>query len=323
MPRDDALAQAVSSPRFDWDAPGLQAQWRRLGDGRWGGLEVRVVAQTASTNDDLLALARQVPASDLAPIVLVAESQTHGRGRLGRSWAALPGASLTLSIGMCLSPERGWAGLSLVVGHALAQALQPWDRGACGPQSEDGRGRLMLKWPNDLWWIDSDEPTPAQRAAGRKLAGVLIETLPLPRAGGAAGARWVVVGIGINRDASALASLGVPGTALAGTLQWRPEDEPPALLRAVTPSVLQAVEGFERHGFEPFRDEIQARDVLVGQHLTLQGAPIEEGWCEGLDADGALRVRRGDMVHRVIAGQASVRPVLQARSSDIGHDPFA
>jgi BirA family transcriptional regulator, biotin operon repressor / biotin---[acetyl-CoA-carboxylase] ligase len=132
--------------------------------GLWSPLDV--VASTGSTNADLLAAAA---AGAPEGRVLVAEEQTAGRGRLGRSWASVPGASLTFSV--LLRPasvpqaRRGW--LPLLAGLAVAAAV----RSAAGLDA-------VLKWPNDVLL---DE---------RKLAGILAEQSP----DGAA----VVVGIGLN-----------------------------------------------------------------------------------------------------------------------------
>ncbi|MEY2404152.1 MAG: BirA family transcriptional regulator [Acidimicrobiaceae bacterium] len=134
--------------------------------------DIRWVGETGSTNADLLALAR-----DGAPegIVLVADHQTAGRGRAGRTWTAPAGASLLLSL--LVRPPARVAGLS-----SMAIALAASDAIA------DVAGfRPRLKWPNDLVWPGDGS------AADRKLAGILAE------------AHWpserevaVVLGIGIN-----------------------------------------------------------------------------------------------------------------------------
>src|SRR4051812_25393713 len=91
---------------------------------------------------------RRARAGEMDPVLLVAERQTSGRGRLGRGWRSAPGESLTFSLGLKLGPAD-WSGLSLAVGVSLAETLHP---------------RIQLKWPNDLWVGD------------RKLGGILIET---------------------------------------------------------------------------------------------------------------------------------------------------
>ena len=136
------------------------------------------MARSESTNSELLERARDRPDAQVGPVLgdaaptvpgvsaarqadtqpclLVAEHQTAGRGRLGRSWQSARGASLTFSLALPLAP-RDWSGLSLAVGVALAEALQPAGR--------DAPWRLGLKWPNDLWLVAAG--TAARRAARR------------------------------------------------------------------------------------------------------------------------------------------------------------
>jgi BirA family transcriptional regulator, biotin operon repressor / biotin---[acetyl-CoA-carboxylase] ligase len=137
--------------------------------------DVTVVAQTGSTNEDLIAAAR---AGAPEGAVLVAERQTRGRGRLGRQWQSEPGAALLFSV--LLRPaavppaSRGW--LPLLAGVAVA----------AGIRAQTGL-EVSLKWPNDvLAGIRADRE--AGSAAAGKLAGILAE-----QAGDA-----VVVGTGLN-----------------------------------------------------------------------------------------------------------------------------
>jgi BirA family transcriptional regulator, biotin operon repressor / biotin---[acetyl-CoA-carboxylase] ligase len=153
---------------------------------RPGGLwqDVRVVAETGSTNSDLLAEARSGLATGA---VLVADAQTAGRGRMGRHWVSPPGSALTFSV--LLRPaavppaSRGW--MPLLAGVAVARAVHA-----------ETRVDARLKWPNDV------------QVNGGKLAGILAE-----QAGDA-----IVVGIGINvssgRDELPVA--GATSLALAG-----------------------------------------------------------------------------------------------------------
>lgn len=125
--------------------------------------EVRVVEETGSTNADLLAQARSGAGEGL---VLVAEAQTSGRGRMGRRWISPPRRSLTFSVLLRPAVPAGLLGwLPLLAGVAVASALQQ-------TAGVDAR----LKWPNDVL-VD-----------GAKIAGILAE-------------RWtnaVVIGTGIN-----------------------------------------------------------------------------------------------------------------------------
>lgn len=311
MHRHDAHAEAVNVPADPNPPAGgggepalagaLRLAWapERLQAGlapHWPGISVRAVASTGSTNSDLLACSGGPPS---APQVLVAEEQTAGRGRQGRVWYAQPGHSLTFSLARVLRPRQGWGALSLVVGHAVAQALQPWPPGG----EPTGSGRLMLKWPNDLWWYDTPPTTPSARARGRKLGGILIETVAVPEASAEPGSRWVVIGIGINVHPP-----GVEGAA--STAEWRPHDEAPALWHRIVPSVLDAVARFEVEGFKPWQADVQRRDVLIGQPIVVEaGAVREEGVGLALEADGALRIRLTDgREQRVVAGEVRVRP---------------
>jgi BirA family biotin operon repressor/biotin-[acetyl-CoA-carboxylase] ligase len=144
---------------------------------------IAVVASTGSTNADLLA--RGGPEGQ----VLVAEEQTAGRGRAGRTWVSQPGASLTFSV--LLRPAsvppsaRGW--LPLLTGVAVAAGV----RSAAGVEAR-------LKWPNDVLVGD------------RKLAGILAEQSPDGDA--------VVVGVGLNvatsEEALPISPAGLPATSL-------------------------------------------------------------------------------------------------------------
>ena len=152
--------------------------------GMWLALDV--VPSTGSTNADLLARAAADPASPEGQ-VLIAEEQTAGRGRLGRSWSSVPGASLTFSV--LLRPaavpaaRRGW--LTLLTGVAVASAVR-----------SVAEVDAVLKWPNDVL------------AGDRKLAGILAEQSPDGSA--------VVIGTGLN-VAAAPGELPVSGTGLAPT----------------------------------------------------------------------------------------------------------
>lgn len=284
-----------------WDAAALQARIQPL----LQGLRVEAVARTGSTNADLMEAARL---GDVQPRVLLAEQQTAGRGRQGRTWQSAPGDSLTFSIGLPLRPLQGWGALSLVVGEAVARALQPWHHG----KAPQGQGPLMLKWPNDLWWFPQPPHSSTERAAGRKVGGVLIETLPMRAESSAEGTRWVVIGIGLNVRAVPAATDGHAPMAAACVGDWWPQATAPSCWHLVVPAVLEAVLRFEREGAADVIRQLELRDLLVGQPVTLSAGPVRSGLCTGLDEDGALRVQSGGLVHRVVAGEVSVRPAEPA-----------
>ena len=158
---------------------------------------VDVVASTGSTNADLLARATSEPGGPEGQL-LVAEEQTAGRGRLGRSWTSLPGAALTFSV--LLRPatvpagRRGW--LPLLAGVAVAAAVRSVTGG--GGDFSGAAVDAVLKWPNDVL------------VGERKLAGILAEQSP--------DASAVVIGIGVNvatpADALPVSPAGLPATSL-------------------------------------------------------------------------------------------------------------
>jgi len=298
---------------------GTQALWEQL-EPLLPGLSVEVLARCTSTNSELLGRARIVPqamsdrlgdAADLAqrvgrrqadtqPCLLVAEHQVAGRGRLGRGWRSAQGdASLTFSVALPLAP-RDWSGLSLAVGVALARALQPG--------AGDAPRRLGLKWPNDLWLVAGSATDAPQGgiAGGRKLGGVLIETL-------AAGhRRLAVVGVGLN-----IATLPGP---LPSDLQGRigslreldPHATAPATLARIALPLVQALKTFEREGFAAFAEHYAALDLLRGEAVTTTDPRAPQGVVCGVDGQGGLRVETVNGVQVINSGEVSVRPAAMS-----------
>jgi BirA family biotin operon repressor/biotin-[acetyl-CoA-carboxylase] ligase len=237
----------------DWPGPG----------GLWTSVEV--VASTGSTNADLLA--RGGPEGQ----VLVAEEQTAGRGRAGRTWVSAPGASLTFSV--LLRPAsvppsaRGW--LPLLTGVAVAAAV----RSAAGVAA-------ALKWPNDVL------------AGDRKLAGILAEQ---SSAGDA-----VVVGVGLNvatpEDALPVSPGGLPATSL---LVEGADVAREALLTEILSRLESLYRGF-RADPDPERSgllaEYTAACATLGRtvRVELPAGRVLAGRAEGIDRGGRLLVRPAD-----------------------------
>jgi BirA family transcriptional regulator, biotin operon repressor / biotin---[acetyl-CoA-carboxylase] ligase len=293
------LSQAAAPAPLRWGAEDL---WLAL-EPLLPGLTVEVVASIGSTNTELLARARQSPADGARPALLVAEQQTAGRGRQGKAWqsatgpAAL-GASLTFSLALPLAPAD-WSGLSLAVGLALAEALDP--------AAEGTAPRLGLKWPNDLILLDD-----GGRAAhiGRKLGGILIETVQLgPQ-------RLAVLGIGLNIQPLPPHDPANPPAA-APVLSWGhacvqellPGLDAPATLARVLPPLVRAMRAFDAQGFAPLQAAFARRDVLAGRAVatTLPGLP--SGRADGVDATGTLWLHTGAGRQPVASGEVSLRPL--------------
>lgn len=293
---------------------GAESLWQRL-EPLLPGLSIEVVARSVSTNsallerarvraepptDELVQVRRSVEsgafgrrAADVQPCLLVAEHQTGGRGRLGRTWQSSVGASLTFSLSLPLNPAD-WSGLSLAVGVAIADALDP-----TGPAP-----RVGLKWPNDLWLMD---PQAAPGAPpGRKLGGILIETVT------AGPVRLAVVGIGLNVLPQPLEDLS---SGYACLQELDAATSAPSALAQVAEPLVRALKAFEQHGFAPFAERYAARDLLRGQVVTTTQAGVPTGVAAGISPKGALLVREGETLHEVSSGEVSVRLGLSAEDS--------
>jgi BirA family transcriptional regulator, biotin operon repressor / biotin---[acetyl-CoA-carboxylase] ligase len=290
---------------------GAESLWRQL-QPLLPGIGVEVLARAESTNTILIERARHsggqrdAPVSrpgefdpigggrtphgrrsgDTQPCLLVAEHQTRGRGRMGRNWQSARGASLTFSLSMPMAP-KDWSGLSLAAGIALAEALDP-PRPGTPP-------RLMLKWPNDLWLADPTHPL-----GGRKLGGVLIETVPVGER------RMCVVGVGLNVLPLALEDLG---TGYACLQELSHAASAPWALKLVAAPLVRAMQHFERDGFAAVVPAYAARDLLAGRRITTSLSDLPEGEAAGVDTRGALKVVVGGRTHAVVSGEVSVRPV--------------
>jgi BirA family biotin operon repressor/biotin-[acetyl-CoA-carboxylase] ligase len=234
--------------------------------------ELHVLQQVGSTNDVVSAAAR---AGDAEGLVVIAEEQTGGRGRLGRTWHSPPRAGLTLSVLLRPAvepPRRGW--LPLLVATALADTLT----------AHSGLDAVALKWPNDVL------------VAEHKVAGLLSEV-----AGDA-----VVVGLGVNvttrRD-----ELPRPDATSLLLAHARTVDRPPlllAFLRTLGPAYLAWVGGDD----EGIRASYRTRCGTLGRDVAvdLPGGERLEGRAVDVDAHGGLvvsattgerTVTAGDVVH--------------------------
>lgn len=269
-----------------WDADGLQQALQPL----LPGLRVEVVAQIGSTNTALLARAREARPEALAPALLVAEQQTAGRGRQGKTWHSGIGDALTFSLALPLQ-VADWSGLSLAVGLALADALDPPVAGV--------PARLGLKWPNDLILLDDGGHAPH---LGRKAGGILIETVQV-------GARRVaVIGIGLNlRPLPAADTPAGLAWGRAALQELLPGLDAPAALARVLPPLARVLRGFEAQGFAPLQAGFARRDVLAGRPVTttLPGLPV--GVADGVDGSGTLWLHTADGRQPVASGEVSLR----------------
>jgi len=236
--------------------------------------DIDVLDSCDSTNAVLLARAE---AGAPSGTVVVANQQTAGRGRRGRSWFASPGDSLTFSLLWRFAPGTAPAGLSLAVGLAVAEAV-----------GKVGADDTALKWPNDIL------------KGGRKLGGILIELLPgAPHA--------AVIGIGLNLRLAASMPDELRATSAALDL---PDADENALYASLLTQLLERLEQFAGAGFASMRDAWTARHAYQDAQVVLSadfGAP-RQGICRGVDSDGALLLECDGRVERVLSGEVSLRP---------------
>lgn len=241
---------------------------------------VEVLPSIDSTSSELMRRARD---GLVEPVLLAAEEQTAGRGRMGKGWHSKAGQSLTFSLALPLAPAD-WSGLSLAVGVSLAESLHP---------------DVRLKWPNDLWLQE------------RKLGGILVETAGA--GDGASAPRTVVIGVGINiarPDTASVQSLATPGAVAAmppaGLAEVRMGVTAGEALALVAPALVRDVLRFGADGFTPFASRFAQRDALFGRTVRLTDG--SEGTAEGVDVQGALRVRTAQGLRMVHSAEVSVRP---------------
>ncbi|MDR1817428.1 MAG: biotin--[acetyl-CoA-carboxylase] ligase [Puniceicoccales bacterium] len=247
---------------------------------------LRCPASVDSTND---AVERLLTAGEPAPVVVATGEQTAGRGRHGRPWLGTVAGNVCISFGFrpALPPERMRA-VTLAVGLRLCERL----RGRFGAP-------LQIKWPNDLQW------------RGRKVAGILTEARV-----DADRIRDVVVGVGLNvrsrcadfpselRDTVATLAEAAAGSA--------PPDVNLAAAECAA-AVLTAFADYEREGLGADFGERWARlDALAGRRVasrSITGGVGVSGIAEGVDADGALRVRdAAGAVHALDSGEVTLAP---------------
>lgn len=238
------------------------------------GSRVLYFPTVGSTNDVASALA------GVEGLVAIADEQTAGRGRRGRTWFSPPGSGLYVSVVLApgraeCDPERATAILTLAAGVALAEAVETTT--GLAPD---------LKWPNDLY------------VGRRKLAGILAEGVS---AGAAVQA--VILGYGINIGPMAYPpELAARATALEAEL-GRPIDR--ALVAAETLArVAERYADLRLGRFDAILDAWRDRaPASRGARVSWQSpSGPQTGTTIGIDDRGALLVRVGSRVERIVAG---------------------
>jgi len=237
--------------------------------------EIQHLPTTGSTND----VARNL-AEKGAPegTIVIAESQTKGRGRLDRTWHSPPGAGLYFSIILRPSLDPGdLPKITLVAGIAVAESIE-----------ENTGLRPLIKWPNDLL------------LEGKKVAGILTELY------GDITSPYVILGIGINihtRREEFPPELQEIATSLAmagGQNILRVN-----LMQAMLTHLGRRYGLFKNGVFQPILDAWRKRCVIIGAHVKiLSGEKELEGTIVDVDVTGALLLRdQAGQIQRILSGE--------------------
>jgi BirA family biotin operon repressor/biotin-[acetyl-CoA-carboxylase] ligase len=228
-------------------------------------------AELDSTNAEARRLALT---GESGPLWITTARQTAGRGRRGRSWQSPAG---NLAATLLIRPARAkaeWAQLSFVAAIAVADLAARLAPSAA----------IAVKWPNDVL------------AEGRKLAGILLESVLLKTGGEA-----LAIGIGVNLAAHPL-DTEFPAISLAGLGAKPPSPE--GAIALLAPGFAGWYDLWDSAGFAPIRDAWLARAAGLGQRIRAR-LPDQEraGVFEGIDEDGALLLKEGNRTRAIAAGE--------------------
>lgn len=243
----------------------------------WFKLEVH--DHLESTNSYLM---KKASAGEAHATCVVANLQTKGRGRRGRSWQAGLGASLTFSLLWRFQcGASALSGLSLAVGVGLIRALH-----------EAGITQTKLKWPNDIL------------IGGDKLAGILIELQ-----GDMEGPSAAVIGVGLNLKLPANIKQQIDQPAIdLNSASTKPVDAN-ALLGSLLKHLAQVLSDFEQHGFAHVRDEWLKHHAYHQKPVRMLHPDGRETTGTAIDVaeDGILLVKTAAGEQRFSSGEISLR----------------
>lgn len=240
---------------------------------------ITLLQQVDSTNAQAM---RHLASGAVPPFLIIAEQQTAGRGRRGRSWASPFGENLYYSLVLRVSGGmRQLEGLSLVVGLALLQALR-----------DAGVTEAGLKWPNDLL------------VGGRKIAGILLEL-----SGDPADVCHVVIGIGVNINMRVTPQgevIDQPWTSLRQVLGEQLDRN--AFVASLNRQLERYLHLHQAEGFAALRAQWEASHLWQGRAVVLAaGAQAIHGRVLGVDDTGALRLDIDGQEKVFSGGELSLR----------------
>ena len=243
------------------------------------GWRIHYYQEVSSTQDVAARLAASGAEHGTA---VIAETQSAGRGRMGRRWHSPPGANLYTTIILRPKIALAEAGrLSLVAGVAVAEALE-----SVAP------GMVALKWPNDVW------------LNRKKAAGMIAEAV----SGSDQTLVCVLLGIGLNLN---LAADELPGDlrahATSVLIETGRRCDRPALAAALFSALNNRYMEFEARGFEAVQPVWESYSALTGMKVTVvNGGARETGVVRGIDSSGALMLDTAGGPRRILAGDVTL-----------------
>lgn len=239
--------------------------------------EIRLFPSLASTNDYLLQQRLSSPSRQ----VVIAEQQTAGRGRLGRSWLS-PAGSVTLSLSWRFQRSAAaMSGLTLALAVAVIRAIGATYKLA---SAHDG---ISVKWPNDIVADD------------KKLAGILVEMH-----GETHGPVDIVIGIGVNIDfpLALQQQIDQPVTDLKSMYGYVPSRN--QFVADLITHMVAACSCFDEQGFAPFKAAWLEQDQSFDKQVAIRmGDQLHQGIGRGVDDNGALLLMQGDSVRAFHSGE--------------------
>jgi BirA family biotin operon repressor/biotin-[acetyl-CoA-carboxylase] ligase len=211
--------------------------------------------------------------------VVIANIQTKGKGRRGRSWQASVGESLSMSILWKFDKgASGLSGLSLVVGVAIQRLMK-----------KIGINNSFLKWPNDLLILEGD--------AYFKLAGVLIELQ-----GDLESRCSAVIGVGLNYDLSndILNNIDQPATNIKKYLHS--DIDLNQLSAMLIKEIINALSEFEKNGFLSIKEEWLSYNAFKEKTISFikSGGEVITGQIVDIENDGALKIVQNNGIHEIL-----------------------
>ena len=211
----------------------------------------------------------------------LAEHQTSGRGRRGRTWVSPFGSTISMSANWRISEgTASLEGLSLAVGLAVLKALEA-----------NGARNLELKWPNDVLW------------RGRKLSGILLEVHGDPT-----GECDVIIGTGINIKLSDEQKNGIGQPAVDLYEVCGKAVSRNAVVSRLINTLSHMLEGFSHGGFALYRDQWSEYDAFREQEVTIEAAGRKEkGINVGINEQGGLLIKTETGIKVFNGGEVSLR----------------